>query len=199
MGCGRRTYLHFELTTAVRAVIFSMLMLLVGPAIAGPTAPVFTVVPSKIQPPEGVALGDFRRLYHPFENWTLICDDNLRTGVRICNIRQEIAVSQAGTIFSWTMADTETGEARMIVSAPAAIGDGGEILFRFHDGVTYSARVMCNPQACTTLVPVGPRIRKHIEQGLNVEISFLAPPVGEVRFSAPMKGLAAALAAVNVR
>lgn len=134
--------------------------------------PVFKVAPSKVAPPPGVALGDFRRSFQPFENWTLICDEDLRLEMRICNIRQDIEIEGAGVIFSWAMAATDDGKERMVVNALGAIGEGGEIVLIFDDGTTYSARVQCTANACVTTVPVGPHIRRHIEQQLESRSVF---------------------------
>jgi len=168
-----------------------------GAVLAAPAGPAFAVVPSSIQPPAGVPLGSFRRSYQPFENWTLICDENLAAGRRICNIRQEIGIVGAGTIFSWAMVATDSGEERMLITAPAAIGQGGAIELTFNDGQGYIARVACDEAACTATVPVGPRMRRHIAEELNVGIRFSAPPVGTVEFKAPMNGLKDALRVVG--
>src|SRR5690606_40623124 len=136
---------------------FSIAMLAAGGASSAPAGPTFTVVPSEVQPPDGIALGSFRRSLQPFENWTLICDEDLAAQQRICNIRQDIAVEGAGTIFSWAMAATDSGEERMVVTAPSAIGGDGEIVLGFEGGETHTARVNCTAVACTTTVPVGPQ------------------------------------------
>lgn len=181
----------------LRTAAFSLSMILAGGALAVPAGPVFTVIPSDVQPPDGVAVGSFRRSFQPFDNWTLICDEDLLAQKRICNIRQEIAIEGAGKIFSWAMAATDTGQERMVISAPQAIGEGGKIEFAFEGGATYAAQVNCTAVACTTTVPVGPQIRRHIENELDIRIRFYASPVGHLEFRAPMKGLADALKAVG--
>src|SRR5699024_6360174 len=134
-------------------------VVLAGEIAASSAEPTFMVVPSEIKPPTGVALGDFRRTFQPFENWTLICDEDLRAQSRICNIRQDIAVEGAGTIFSWAMAATDGGQERMIVTVPGSVGDGGDVILKFDGGVTYTAMASCTPQACSATIPVGPQIR----------------------------------------
>ena len=179
---------------ASTVLVFSILA---GTALAAPAGPSFTVVPSSIQPPPGVELGSFRRSFQPFKNWTLVCDEDLSKKQRICNIRQEIAIEGAGTIFSWAMAATDNGQPRMLVTAPAAIGNGGEVMLSFDGEASFAAKATCNERACTALIPVGPQIRRHITEKLDIGISFLAPPVGVVQFDAPMDGLGDALKAVG--
>lgn len=171
--------------------------LMAGAAAAAPASPSFVVVPSSVQPPEGVELGSFRRTIQPFRNWTLICDEDLKKKERICNVRQEIAIEGAGTIFTWAIAASDTGEPKMIATLPAAVGNGGKLELLFDGDARFSTSVNCNNRACTALIPVGPQIRRHIAERLTVGISFVAQPVGRIEFRAPMEGLDDALKAVG--
>jgi len=168
-----------------------------GVAVAAPARPSFVVVPSAVQPPEGVELGSFRRSIQPFRNWTLICDEDLKKKQRICNVRQEIAIEGAGTIFSWAIAASESGEPKMIAALPAAVGNGGKVVLTFDGGGTFSAAANCNQRTCSALIPVGPQIRRHIAERLEIRVSFVAQPVGPIEFKAPMEGLDDALKAVG--
>ena len=40
--------------------------------------------------PPGVPLGQYRRIFQPFPNWTLICDENLKTRQVVCNVSQTV-------------------------------------------------------------------------------------------------------------
>lgn len=177
-------------------LLISCCITLSGEAYSSP-AIAFEVVPSRVQSPPGVPVGKFRRIYHPFENWTLICDENLQERTHLCNIRQEIAASGSGVIFTWIIAATDTGDPRIIAHGPATIQSGQAIQLRFKDDSTFRATVTCGPQSCSTTIPIGPKIREHIKNGYDIEVSFTAAPVGEVRFHAPMKGAASALMAVG--
>lgn len=156
--------------------------------------PVFQVSPSALEVPAGVPLGAYRRTIHPFENWTLFCDDNLAEKIRLCDIRQEIEIKGAGVIFSWALSATENGAPMMKIVAPAGIGKNGRVRLTFTDGSYYEATMAsCNQSTCETYTPAGPKTQQHIEEELPISISFNVPPVGQLSFKAPMKGLKNAL------
>lgn len=46
----------------------------------------YAVKPSDVAVPEGETLGEFRRMIQPFKNWTLICDESLKSKRRVCKI-----------------------------------------------------------------------------------------------------------------
>jgi len=177
--------------------IFIAGFLMAGAATAAPAGPSFVVVPSSVQPPQGVELGSFRRSIQPFKNWTLICDEDLKKKQRICNVRQEIAIEGAGTIFSWAMAASDTGEPKMLATLPAAVGEGGEVVLTFDGDAKFSTTADCTQRTCSALIPVGPQIRRHITEKFEIRISFDAEPVGRIEFAAPMEGLGDALEAVG--
>lgn len=85
--------------------IFLACLLLSGwlsPRAAGqqPPGPSYSIKPSEVTVPPGAELGRYRRIIQPFENWNLICDENLKTMKKICNITQSI-VDQNGQFAFW--------------------------------------------------------------------------------------------------
>lgn len=62
--------------------------------------PSYSIKPSEVTVPPGAELGRYRRIIQPFENWNLICDENLKTMKKICNITQSI-VDQNGQFAFW--------------------------------------------------------------------------------------------------
>ncbi len=169
------------------------------PAAQEPAAPPdFAVQPPAVSPPPGVELGKFRRIIQPFENWTLVCDEDLGRRQRVCNIRQEIAAPGAGIVFSWALSATEEGRPMMLLTVPAKVGVGNKVRLEFDGGTTFLAEIAaCNADGCNGLVPVGPQMRRHIEEGLDVGISFTVAGFGDIAFRAPLKGLSQALAALD--
>ena len=50
----------------------------------------YRIKPSDVAVPPDVKLGDYQRTIRPFENWTLICDENLKARKKVCNVSQII-------------------------------------------------------------------------------------------------------------
>jgi invasion protein IalB len=163
--------------------------------------PEFFIKPSEVVVPEGVPVGQYRRIIEPHQNWTLICDENLKEKKRICNIAQQVADRSGAVVFSWSLAGTSDGKPIMILRAPASVGKGAAIRLTFPgkakpiDAVTEA----CDQWVCVSMIKVGPRMTKYIGAGSQVEVSF--PVAGDasgdrVVIRTTLEGLSAALAAI---
>lgn len=80
--------------------------------------PRYWIKPSEVAIPPDVPIGMYRRLIRPFENWTLICDENLKSKQRICNVSQLVVDKAGNTVFSWSLAATAQGKPVMILRVP---------------------------------------------------------------------------------
>ncbi|MBA8881480.1 invasion associated locus B family protein [Phyllobacterium myrsinacearum] len=144
-------------------------------------------------------MGKYRRIIHPFENWTLICDENLKTRRKVCNISQSFT-DEAGTqVFSWSLAANVDGKPFMILRAPAAVGAGSKISLKLA-GMEHDVDI--DVKACDTLVcigyqPVGPMLRQQIVKETTARVSYSVNSDQIISIDAPFKGLAAALSAIK--
>ncbi|MDW6025960.1 invasion associated locus B family protein [Mesorhizobium sp. BAC0120] len=166
---------------------------------AGQEAQPYRIKPSDIVLPQGVALGNYRRMIQPFENWNLICDENLQAKRKVCNISQSFVDESQAPVFSWSLAADESGKPFMILRAPAGIGAGSSIFLKFAGrekpvGVKLEG---CDGSVCIGYVPVGPILREEIGKEATAQISYSMPSGATVGLDAPLKGLKAALSAIN--
>jgi hypothetical protein len=74
--------------------------------------------------PANVPIGKYRRIIQPFEDWTLVCDENLKAMRRVCNVTQSVVDQRGGLVFSWSLAATTQGVPIVIVRTPASVGKG---------------------------------------------------------------------------
>lgn len=63
------------------------------------------------------APGEVRRIIHPFGDWTLVCDENLKKKQKICNVSQSFVNGDGATVFSWSLAATRGGTPVLILRA----------------------------------------------------------------------------------
>ena len=84
----------------------------------------YAVKPSDVAIPSGETLGEFRRTIQPFSNWTLICDESLKSKRRVCNVTQTIVSAQGTVAFNWSLVATAEGKPLMVMRVPAAVGIG---------------------------------------------------------------------------
>ncbi|MFQ0815572.1 hypothetical protein AVM02_06835 [Brucella anthropi] len=164
--------------------------------------PGFAVKPGDVTIPDGVPVGQYRRIIRPFQNWTQICDENLKAKKRVCNISQTVVHETGITVLSWSLAATETGQPFMIVRVPSMVGQGKDIQLDFRDK-TAPIKIQttgCDRNICLSYLPVGPRMRVYIAKGNMPEISYDVPDrqgqSSRISFLAPLQGLSQALAAI---
>jgi invasion protein IalB len=164
-----------------------------------PSHPTFRIKPSEVGVPADVPFGQYRRITTPFENWTLICDENLKAKQMVCNVSQVIVDEADRMIFSWSLAATEDGKPFMILrTAPTAQVDG-KIALKF-PGRASPVNVAidgCNEIVCVGKVPVGPVLREQIGREAEPEISYSTTTGESISVGTSLKGLATALSAIN--
>lgn len=175
-------------------------LLLSGQSAAGQESNVgYRIKPSDVAIPPDVKLGDYERTIRPFENWTLICDENLEARQRICNATQVIEDAAGKMAFSWSLAATEDGTPYMILrTAPDARQDG-LISFSFEErDMPVEVRLDgCNEMVCVGMLPVGPIMREQISRSAAPEVSYETTGGTIVTVTAPLKGLSEAVEAID--
>ncbi|WP_046117727.1 invasion associated locus B family protein [Ensifer aridi] len=180
-------------------VAAACLLLTGGSPVAGQEAVFYRVKPSEVVPPQGVPLGSYRRILHPFENWNLICDENLKAKQKVCNISQSFIDQNQALVFSWSLAADDKGKPFMILRAPAQLGTGSKISL----GIAGRERPVdveltaCDSTVCVGYLPVGPILRQQIGKEATVNVSYSPPSGAAVSLDAPFKGLKSALSAIN--
>src|SRR5690606_26935137 len=121
--------------------------------------------PDMVLPPD-LEPGQLRRIVHPFPNWILVCDENLKDRQRICNISQTIVDEGGSMVFSWSLAATEAGRPAMIMRTPVLQDETPRLELEFRQGEdAYPVEFdQCTERLCLTYVPVGPRFRSAISE-----------------------------------
>ncbi|MBR0893802.1 invasion associated locus B family protein [Bradyrhizobium tropiciagri] len=187
------------LTSKRRLACLAWVVWLVTAASAGAqpaSPPVYAVKPSDVVVPEGETLGEFRRMIQPFKNWTLICDESLRSKRRVCNVTQSIVNSQGAVAFNWSLIATADGKPLMAMRIPAAAGVGAQIELAMGDSpdriVAQTDR--CDTNFCFATIAIGNVLRRHIRAATPCLVSYQLPQTGPVMLEAPLDGLSGVLA-----
>ncbi|MEN3929462.1 invasion associated locus B family protein [Microvirga sp. W0021] len=159
----------------------------------------YQIRPSDVVLPENVPLGQYRRYFQPFENWILICDENLRERRKVCNASQTIEdKSTKALVFSWSLAATDSGEPHMIVrTAPdTQISKGLEL--RLSTGQVFAQIKFngCNKTVCIGQTVVGPVLSGQISKAESVFVQFWNKAGKPIRLRVPLKGLKEAVNAI---
>ncbi|TIS63378.1 MAG: invasion associated locus B family protein [Mesorhizobium sp.] len=186
----------------VSAVAICMVCLLPsGPCAAGQAAvpPAYRIKPSEVAVPPEVKLGEYQRTTRPFENWTLICDENLQARKKVCNISQSFIDQGQALVFSWSLAADEKGKPFMILRTPSQTGAGSKLSLKFA-GRKQPVDVQlqaCDASVCVGYLPVGPVLRGEIGKETTVQVSYSLPSGAAVSLDAPFKGLKTALSTIK--
>ncbi|MGY4476360.1 invasion associated locus B family protein [Bradyrhizobium sp. USDA 3364] len=155
----------------------------------------YAVKPSDVVVPEGETLGEFRRMIQPFKNWTLICDESLKSKRRVCNVTQSIVNAQGAVVFNWSLIATADGKPLMAMRIPAAAGVGAQIELAMGDSpdriVAQTDR--CDANFCFATIAIGNVLRRHIRAATPCRVSYQLPQ-GPVVLEAPLDGLSGVLA-----
>ena len=180
--------------------IFTACLLLSGPQVDGQeTAPGYRIRPSEVAIPDSATLGQYQRMIRPFENWTLICDENLKARQKVCNVTQTIENQVGQVAFSWSLAATPDGKPYMILrTAPFAKSDG-VVSLKF-EGRKEPVKVQldgCNQAVCIGMLPVGPIMREQISKNSAPTVSYPIRDGRTVSVTATLKGLSKAVGAIN--
>ncbi len=172
------------------------LMLASQPSAAQAQGP-YLVKPSQVALPHGAELGSYRRTIQPFENWELICDEDLSAMTKVCNVTQTITDATGALIFGWSLAATEQGEPMMIIRTNSDIAAGHPV--RLHFPTTEQPVVVdvtgCDASVCTALLAVNLPLKQLIADGATIAVSY-ATGAGERVLHAPLEGLNTALQAI---
>ncbi|WP_157863338.1 invasion associated locus B family protein [Bradyrhizobium tropiciagri] len=156
----------------------------------------YTVKPSDVMVPEGETLGEFRRMIQPFKNWTLICDESLKSKRRVCNVTQTIVNAQSAVAFNWSLIATADGKPLMAMRIPAAAGVGAQIELAMGDSpdriVAQTDR--CDANFCFATIAIGNVLRRHIRAATPCLVSYPLPQGGPITLQAPLDGLSGVLA-----
>jgi invasion protein IalB len=159
----------------------------------------FRIKPSEVAIPADVPLGQYSRTIRPFENWTLICDTNLKLRQRVCNVSQTLEDSSGKMAFSWSLAATKEGQPFMILRTPPTTVSSKKLQLGF-EGRKNPVQVVfdgCNEAVCVATLPVGPILREQIGKGAGTQITYTRDNETSVIVNAPLKGLSSALSAIK--
>jgi len=165
-----------------------------SPAAGQAGGPAYTVKPSDVAVPPGEQLGQYRRLIQPFKNWTLICDESLKSKRRVCNVTQSIVGPEGAVVFNWSLIATADGKPLIMMRIPAAAGTGRAIQL---DMGNKPDRIIaqtnqCDANFCFATIAIGNVLKRHIRLGTDCNVTY-ALPTGPVNFVAPLGGLYDAL------
>ncbi|MET3909177.1 invasion protein IalB [Bradyrhizobium sp. S3.3.6] len=166
-------------------------------ASAQPAPPsAYAVKPSDVVVPEGETLGEFRRMIQPFRNWTLICDESLKSRRRVCNVTQSIVNAQGTVAFNWSLIATADGKPLMTMRIPAAAGVGTHVELAMGDSPDriVAQTDHCDANFCFATVAIGDVLRRHIRAATLCRVSFQLPQGGPIVLEAPLDGLSGVLA-----
>ncbi|MDH2386171.1 invasion associated locus B family protein [Bradyrhizobium sp. CER78] len=156
----------------------------------------YAVKPSDVMVPEGETLGEFRRMIQPFKNWTLICDESLKSKRRVCNVTQTIVNAQGAVAFNWSLIATADGKPLMAMRIPAAAGAGAQIELAMGDSpdriVAQTDR--CDANFCFATIAIGNVLKRHIRAATPCLVSYPLPQSGPIMLEAPLDGLSGVLA-----
>lgn len=164
-----------------------------------PADPDYRIKPSDVALPPNAKLGSYRRIIQPFENWILICDENLQTRQKVCNVTQTIEDSAGRLAFSWSLAATKDGKPYMILRTAPDAKYTGPIALRFQ-GRADPVKVQldgCNATVCVGMLPVGPAVREQISKSSTPEVSYETTSGKTVTLAATLKGLSKAVEAIR--
>lgn len=176
-------------------------LLLSGQNSAGqaPAGSGYRIKPSDVALPANAKLGSYRRITQPFENWTLICDENLQARQKVCNVTQTIEDSTGRLAFSWSLAASKDGKPYMILRTAPDAKYPGPISLRLR-GRANPVKVQldgCNATVCVGMLPVGPVLREQISKSATPEVSYETTGGRTVTLAAPLEGLSKAVKAIK--
>lgn len=157
---------------------------------------VYSVKASQVVVPADATLGSYRRTIQPFENWDLICDENLLAMTKICNVTQTIVDADGGLVFGWSLAATEQGEPVMIFRTRSDIAPGGHVRLQFPQSNVSVEVTGCDVAVCTGLLEVDLPLKRLIAEGVPLTVSYESNSEERV-FETPLLGLNTALSAIE--
>lgn len=168
-------------------------------ASAQPASPLYFIKPSEVELPAGVEWGQYKRTIQPFENWTLICDENLKKKERVCNVSQTVMDASKNQVFSWSLAATAEGDPFMLLRVPSKTDQNTplKLLFSGRDKPVSVDYKGCDNNICLAMMPVGPITREHINKASDVTVSYKDMNGQTVEIVVPLKGLKSAFEGIQ--
>lgn len=169
------------------------------PAAGQEPSQAYRIRASEVVVPADVPVGQYRRMIRPFENWTLICDENLAARQMVCNISQVIEDQSGNVVFSWSLAATEEGKPYFILRAPSSMKSDGKLSLKV-EGRSNPVDIGlegCNESVCVGMVPVGPILRGQISKEATPSFSYPTVAGETITVTVSLKGLDQALAAIE--
>ncbi len=151
------------------------------------------VLPADVKP------GDYQRITRPFENWPLVCDENLKARTRVCNVSQTIEDATGKLLFNWSLAATKDGKPYMLLrTAPEAKTDGPVSLkFEGREAPVDVRLDGCNGAVCVGMLPVGPVMREQISKNAAPTVAYVTRDGRTIVVTATLKGLSSAVRAIK--
>jgi invasion protein IalB len=155
--------------------------------------------PTGVVLPDGVPLGRYQRTTRPFENWTLICDENLDQAKMVCNFTQTVEDTEGNLAFSWSLAATSEGAPYMILRTASVADPQTSISFTFasREAPVEIAIDGCNEEVCVAMLPVGPIMRGEISSGGTPSVRYATVGGEPIEIAPTLAGLAHAIAALQ--
>lgn len=193
---------------ARQAILFTVVSTILGggiPAAAqdakAPSQSVseYSVKPSDVALPADVPLGQYRRIFQPFPNWTLVCDENLKAKRSVCNVSQTVIDKSGKTAFSWSLAAEQSGRPFMILRTARDAKTDTPIELRF-PGVKAPVKVTfdgCDASVCLGKTLVGPVLSGQIEKGAVATVIYRTTAGNVITLPAPLRGLKEAVASIK--
>ena len=139
--------------------------------------------------------GERRRTVVPFGGWTLVCDHDVASAKRRCNLSPQLVDARGRPAFSWTLVGERNRDPVLLLRGA---GDGPRSV---HIAIGRLASVsaaldICGPAACIGVLPVGHALATALTTDRRAEITAMT----NGRLStmvAPLAGIAEALASLR--
>lgn len=143
--------------------------------------------------------GETRRIIHPFGDWTLICDENVKKKRKVCNVSQSFVDGAGQTVFSWSLAATASGSPVLIMRARNdGTADVRNVKLTL-PGLAKPQEVWlsaCEATLCIGYQEVGAELGKGLRAAGNAELRIMQ--AGQpLSVASDLKNLNAALAALK--
>ncbi|UXN03920.1 MULTISPECIES: invasion associated locus B family protein [unclassified Bartonella] len=154
--------------------------------------------PPELSVPDGEP-GQIRRAIMQFNNWTLICDEDLPAKKQVCNVTQSIVDRTGNVVFSWSLAASDNGQPFFLLRALPTADKTKPIQMFFQNrkepvNIDY---VDCNESLCLAQTRVGPVLSAAIDTGAMAFISYPLQDGSNFQFYAPLKGLKEAVQSIK--
>lgn len=190
-------YLGF--TNIVAALLAATIAVCPAAELAQMPAGPFTIKPSDVHVPVGIKRGAYRRIIQPFGPWSLICDENLASRKRVCNVSQTIVDATGRTVFSWSLAASQGGAPVFIVRLPAQLAEDHFVQLVFGRAKPLDMGVilsMCDATTCLGYLNVDAGIQRQIAMQSDVAVRVWIPPQMHI-FETSLDGLKQAVASLK--